>query len=144
MISHSKVEPINKILVVDDEIEMSKTFVRHLKREGYFLKTASSIEEARGQIKDTLEPDSQFDLIILDMMMLSPDALELVEWVKRFKAYISIMVISGLGNADFLQKAIRSEVDTFCLTPLTPEKIMGLVHVIEKKRQAMRQSNFCR
>jgi len=128
-------EGIKTILVVDAEAEISKAIGRHLTRKGFSLITASDSDSARRKIETAL-PQKKFpDLLIIDIAMPTLDGLELIKWLKKNRAEISVLAIFGFGAIDAVLETIRPELDDYCQKPLTPEKMMAVINNIAQKRR---------
>ena len=86
---------IYKILVVDDEPDLCEGLKLNLEIEGYEADTAYSAEEA-------LEMDlTQYDLILLDVMMGKMSGFEMARILKRNPATACIPIIFCTAkNAD--------------------------------------------
>ncbi len=129
-------EPIRKILVVDDDIELAKTITTHLKWEGYQAIHASDGQEAKEMITEAKKNAAPFELVITDYLMPHIDGLELVDWIQKNNGGTYIIVMSGLLNIQTLQENLRPEMDTYKIKPITPLDIERLLGSIETKRQS--------
>ncbi|MBW2000550.1 MAG: sigma-54-dependent Fis family transcriptional regulator [Deltaproteobacteria bacterium] len=91
-----------KILIVDDEIEMLRVLSRLFSRKGYEVHTAQSGKEAWKAIEETM-----FDLIISDMAMEDISGLELLELVRSIDSSIPFIIITGVGTIETAVQAIK-------------------------------------
>lgn len=76
-----------RILVVDDEEDLCEILKFNLENEGYFVDTANSAEEA---LKMEL---TQYDLLLLDVMMGEISGFKMANMLKKNKATASIPII---------------------------------------------------
>ncbi|MCA9399599.1 MAG: response regulator, partial [Candidatus Omnitrophica bacterium] len=76
------------ILVVDDEPDIMETLGLRLQRAGYHMISASGGEEALRKVA-ALHPD----LIVLDLMMPSPDGMKVCQIIKSNPDFRNIPVI---------------------------------------------------
>lgn len=129
------IELIKRILVVDDEAELVKTIVRHLKRNGFSLESSFNVLSAQQKIHDSVLKGLPFDLVITDLVMPKMSGIELFKWITKHHPEISVLVISGFGSADLAREVIRPEMDGFAQKPLTPEDMIGLISRIDRKRK---------
>ncbi|KXK47552.1 MAG: response regulator, partial [Chlorobi bacterium OLB5] len=67
----------NKILWVDDEIELLRSNILFLEDKGYFVEKATNGEDAVDLVKD-----KDFDLIFLDEMMAGMGGLKTLASIK--------------------------------------------------------------
>ncbi len=92
----------DKILIVDDEIEMLQTLSRILTRKGYTVYTAESGEEACRAIEETV-----FDLVISDMAMDGLNGLELLKIVRAADSTTPFIILTGVGTIENAVEAIQ-------------------------------------
>jgi DNA-binding response OmpR family regulator len=86
-----------KILIVDDEKTLVKGIKFNLEHEGYEVETAGDGEEAVIKAKET-----QFDLIIMDLMMPKIDGLEACRQIREFSGVPVIMLTAKSEDTDKL------------------------------------------
>ncbi len=89
---------MKKILVVDDEELLTRTFAKLLEKSGYEAWTASNPHDAVAMVEE-----EEFDLIISDMRMPGMNGVEVIEKIQadRLKLKkIKIPVIFLTGYAD--------------------------------------------
>ena len=125
---------------MDDEAEIVKTLMRHLKRKGFTVSSARDGAEARSKVKDADRERNIYDLVITDVVMPNEDGVDLHRWIKETCPEISVLVISGFGASYIIQETIRPGMDDFCQKPLTPEKILGAIKEINQKRKIVLSS----
>lgn len=99
-----------KILLVEDDREISKLVEDHLSREGFQVITAYDGEEA-----ERLLSGEQLDLILLDLMLPKVSGMDLLDKI-RDKSHIPVIILSAkdsdfdkalglaLGSDDYLAK----------------------------------------
>jgi DNA-binding NtrC family response regulator len=91
-----------KILIVDDEIEMLQALSRILSRKGYDIVTASGGDEACRALEETV-----FDLVISDMAMEGMNGLELLKVVRTTDSTTPFIIITGVGTIESAVEAIQ-------------------------------------
>lgn len=100
-----------KILVADDEIKIRNTINDYLTAKGLSVITASDGEDAVEKSEET-----EFDLIILDVMMPKKDGLKACEEIRKY-SNVPILFLSALGEeADYL-KGFSSGGDDYIVKP---------------------------
>ena len=100
----------NKILIVEDDIAISEMVRNYLIKDGFIVTTAFDGEEAIHKYFN-----SDFDLILLDLMMPKLDGIETMKIIRE-KSSIPILIMSakdsdvdkaiglGLGADDYIAK----------------------------------------
>jgi DNA-binding NtrC family response regulator len=108
----------DKILVVDDEVNMLALFRKVLSKEGYQVEAAPSGEEA---VK--LMEKEWFDLIISDLRMPGLDGLQLLKKVKEVNPAIPFIVLTAYGTIDSAVAAMRDGAYDYLTKPVNNEEI---------------------
>jgi DNA-binding response OmpR family regulator len=125
-----------RTLVVDDEAGIRFFLEEALKQVGHSVAKASSGEEALDRLQD-----SQFDLILLDLMLGGRvDGMRVLEAVKwRWPATV-VIILTAHGSLDSSLAAIREGVDGYLLKPVEPEELWQVVEDALKRRSKLAQT----
>lgn len=94
-----------KILVVDDEMDISKTLAEHFKRKGYEVATAYDGEEGIAKAKEFLP-----DIILLDILMPVMDGISALKQLKSDSstANIPVIMLTNLDTQDKVAGAMEA------------------------------------
>ncbi|RPJ45121.1 MAG: response regulator [Betaproteobacteria bacterium] len=111
---------LKKILVVDDDPVVGKSFDRVLSGKGYAVITARNGEEALSKLAS-----ESYDLVFTDIKMPGMSGLEVAERVKARQPWLPVVIITGYGTADNEARAAAAGVSGFLQKPLSPEMIAG-------------------
>jgi DNA-binding NtrC family response regulator len=126
-----------RILVVGTDPETMQSILRHLKRKELWIVSASNNKNAYFIIEEAISEKNPFDLIILDITTYLKNGIALQKWVSAKFPEISIMLIYGYGDLDYVLQNIRPERDVYIQKPITPQKIMELIQLVVKKNQGI-------
>ncbi|MFI4940057.1 MAG: response regulator [Burkholderiales bacterium] len=107
-----------KILVVDDDPVVGKSFDRVLSNKGYVVITASNGEEALRKIKN-----EHYDLVFTDIKMPGMSGIEVAERVKASQPWLPVVIVTGYGSGANVTRAEAAGVSGFLNKPLSPEMI---------------------
>ncbi|MFI4938974.1 MAG: response regulator [Burkholderiales bacterium] len=107
-----------KILVVDDDPVVGKSFDRVLSNKGYVVITASNGEEALRKIKN-----EHYDLVFTDIKMPGISGIEVAERVKASQPWLPVVIVTGYGSGANEARAEAAGVSGFLHKPLSPEMI---------------------
>ncbi|MGC1404418.1 MAG: sigma-54 dependent transcriptional regulator [Thermodesulfobacteriota bacterium] len=91
-----------RILVVEDEVEMLQFLSRFLTRKGYQVDSAASGEEAWKAIGETV-----YDLVITDLALDDINGIELLERVRVTDAVLPFIIMTGVGTIESAVEAIK-------------------------------------
>lgn len=111
---------LRKVLVVDDDPAVSKSFDRVLSAKGYQVIMAHDAAQALEELRS-----SEVDMVFTDIRMPGMDGVELAEQVKARRPWTPVVIVTGYGTQDNEQRAKRAGVTAFLHKPLTPEQIEG-------------------
>jgi len=122
-------DAIRKVLVVDDDPVIGKSFDRVLSGKGYAVITARNGEEAL----DKLDNEA-YDVVFTDIKMPGMSGLEVAERVKASQPWLPVVIVTGYGTDANEARAKAAGVCGFLRKPLSPEMIEGSAHeaVLEK------------
>ncbi|MHA6482898.1 response regulator transcription factor [Paenibacillus sp. strain BS8-2] len=81
-----------KILLAEDDVDISQLIESHLKQEHYIVHTAFDGEEA-----EALFRQERFDLILLDLMMPKLGGMELLRRIRE-TSVVPVLIISAKGS----------------------------------------------
>jgi CheY-like chemotaxis protein len=109
---------LKKILVVDDDPVIGKSFDRVLSGKGYAVITAASGEEAMAKLKN-----EHYDAVFADIKMPGISGLDVAEQVKASQPWMPVVIITGFGSPGNEARAEAAGVSDFVRKPLTPEMI---------------------
>ena len=107
-----------KVLVVDDDPVVGKSFDRVLSQKGYVVVTAGNGQEALSKLEG-----GEFDMVFTDIRMPGMDGLELAEKVKARHAWTPVVIVTGYGTTANEERAREIGVSAFMHKPLSPEMI---------------------
>ena len=110
-----------KILVVDDDVQLQELLTRYLTEQGY---STSAVGD--GQAMDRWLDQQHPDLIILDMMLPGEDGLSLARRIRN-RASTPIIILSARGEE--LDKIIGLEVgaDDYLSKPFNPRELLARI-----------------
>lgn len=111
---------IRKVLVVDDDPVVGKSFDRVLAGKGYAVITASSGQEALNKLES-----EDYDVVYTDIKMPGMSGLEMAEQVKARRPWLPVVIVTGYGSPDNEARAEAAGVSGFLRKPLSPEMIEG-------------------
>lgn len=122
----------NKVLVVDDDVNLRMLMVRLLRKRGYECQPASSTQEARVQLRA-----SAFALVVTDMRMFAEDGIELVRHVAdRYPNTYSI-VVTGLSISELDDQLRRAGAFCVVAKPFDREQLGDTVGLAMEHRDGM-------
>jgi CheY-like chemotaxis protein len=114
---------LKRVLVVDDDPVVGKSFDRVLSPKGYAVIAAANGAEALAR----LESES-YDLVYTDIRMPGMDGIEVARRIKATRPWMPVVIVTGYGTEANEKEARRLGVAEFLKKPLSPETIEGSAH----------------
>jgi CheY-like chemotaxis protein len=111
---------LRKVLVVDDDPVVGKSFDRVLSGKGYAVITASNAMDALNKLDA-----EDYDVVFTDIKMPGMSGLEMAEQVKHRRPWLPVVIVTGYGSPDNEARAEAAGVSAFLRKPLSPEMIEG-------------------
>ena len=116
-----------RILVVDDEPQITRVLRRSLQTHGYDVRTAADGEAALDVLHDWTP-----DLVVTDLSMPGMDGIELCRRI-RATAQLPIIVLSVKGEEQSKVKALDAGADDYVTKPF------GMDELLARMRAALRR-----
>jgi two-component system response regulator YesN len=122
------------VLLVDDEPWVIESYKRKVDWEQHGF-TVSAHAPDGFKALDIIRA-SPPDLIISDIRMPGMTGMELIKRVKMIKNDIEIIMMSGYAEFTYVQQAINEGAVGYCLKPLNPAELIGL---LKRTRETLQQ-----
>ena len=113
-----------RVLVVDDVIDVTDMIALFLKHAGYDVATANSAGSAL-----ELATDQSFDLIISDIGMPEMNGYQLAESLRGLSDYRTtpLIAVTGYTEYDDRGRSLRAGFDAHLTKPINPSQLLELV-----------------
>lgn len=124
-----------KILIVEDEEPISNLIRMNLTKAGYQCKCAFDGQEAADMMVE-----SNYDLVLLDIMLPKLNGYELMEYAKSLG--MPVIFITAMGTVDNKVKGLRQGADDYIAKPFEIMEMLARVEAVlrryNKTEQVMR------
>jgi len=111
-----------RIIVIDDDKSILRTFTRILQKNGYEIDVAETGKEAIEKSKK-----NSYDLALIDIRLPDMDGTDLLVKMKQtMQAAIKIM-ITGFPSLETGVKALDEGADAYLVKPVKPEELLALI-----------------
>jgi OmpR-family two-component system manganese-sensing response regulator len=120
-----------RILVVDDETELTDPLSRVLTREGYHVDTAYD-----GTSGSKLAKTGDYDLLILDWMLPGKTGLEICQDLRCHGIAIPVLFLTAKDTLDDRIEGLDAGADDYLVKPFELRELLARV------RALLRRSNF--
>jgi DNA-binding NtrC family response regulator len=125
----------NRILVVDDDETVRRSYLRSLQSVSCDVESASNGEEAL----QTME-QNPFDVVLLDMRMPGLDGLSVLRTIKQKWPDSEVVIITGFPTVDSAKEAVRLGAFDYVSKPVGPQDVINVADgAITRKQWALRR-----
>ena len=109
----------DKILWVDDEIDLLKSHIMFLESKGYDVTTLNNGQDAIDACRKEI-----FDIIFLDENMPGLSGLETLAEIKTINSNIPVVMITKSEEENIMDMAIGSKIADYLIKPVNPNQIL--------------------
>lgn len=115
---------MNKILVVEDEFDLSKVIRKRLSSEGYEVVIAADAYQGV-EFAHTSNPD----LIILDLMLPGGGGMAVLNGLKKTTTlrFIPTIILTGMNDDEYKKKVIEMGVDAYLEKPYDSVELLSTI-----------------
>jgi DNA-binding NtrC family response regulator len=124
----------NSILLVDDDPFILEGIGEDLENQGFKVTKAASGDRAL-----ELLTESDFDLVLTDLVMEDVDGIQVLKKTKALNANTMVIILTGYGNMKSAIEALRHEADDYLLKPCESEELLYRVNQCLEKAELSRK-----
>ena len=127
------------LVVADDATERMRLFGL-LERDRYHATVADDADDALELLR--AEP---FDLVLVDLLRLEPDAYSLLERMRSDRQFrpVPVVVISAVAQPEIVARCLHLGADDYVLKPCDPAVLRArLATSLEKRRLRQREADY--
>ena len=125
-----------KILVVDDDKSILRTFARILQKSGYEIETAETGKEAIEKAET-----QHYDLALVDIRLPDMDGTDLLSKLKKPLQNTIKIMITGFPSLETGIKALDEGADAYLVKPVKPQDLLTLLEEKLKSREESAKTN---
>ncbi|NOX17383.1 MAG: response regulator [Chlorobi bacterium] len=111
------------ILVIDDEAVIIEAVKRIATGEGFKVDSSLSAKEALGKLLET-----EYKLIITDIMMPEMDGFQLLEELEKRKLKIPVIVTTGYSTVEMAVKSLAKGAIGYIPKPFTLDELLSIIY----------------
>lgn len=126
---------MNRILIVDDEMEMRQLLRIYLQQENYLIEEAENGQEAY-----ELVLKNDYDLMILDIMMPIMDGFETMKLVRKVSD-IPVILLTAKGAVQDKVTGLTIGADDYLVKPFDEAELMARVKALLRRTHKMGEND---
>lgn len=116
-----------KVLIVDDDENISEVINMYLKSSGYNTKTATNGRDAQAAY---IEYDP--DIILLDVMIPVIDGIDLLKWIRK-QGEKPVIMLTAKGDTFDKVLALELGADDYIVKPFEPKELLARVKAVLRR-----------
>jgi DNA-binding response OmpR family regulator len=126
--------PMEKVLIVEDELTLAANLANKLRDEGYEVITAPDGEEGLEKVRR-----EHPDLVVLDIMLPGLDGLTLCRMIQRDKAtaHIPIIMLTARGMEVDKIVGLESGADDYLVKPVALGEFLARVRAVMRRTRKL-------
>lgn len=109
----------NRILWIDDEIELLRSNILFLEDKGFNVDKATNGEDAIDMVRK-----KDYDLIFLDEMMAGMGGLKTLAILKDIQPVVPVVMVTKNETETLMEDAIGAKISDYLLKPVNPNQIL--------------------
>jgi len=109
----------NKLLLLEDDPNLSKTLIKYLKFNGFEVDWAKNGEEA---IELSFQND--YDLYLFDINVPLVNGIDLLSQLREAEDFTPTIIISAMVDIDSITKGFIAGADDYVKKPFDPEELL--------------------
>ncbi|WP_346239005.1 response regulator transcription factor [Niabella insulamsoli] len=119
-----------KVLIIEDEKELSKSIVEYLSEENYLCEVASTHKEAMKKIGIF-----NYDCILLDITLPDGNGLKLLEELTNENKQDGVIIISAKNSIDDKIKGLQLGADDYLTKPFHLSELTARIFSLIRRKQ---------
>ncbi|MGD9240820.1 MAG: diguanylate cyclase [Desulfobacterales bacterium] len=121
-----------KILIVEDDVDVSETLIQFLIKSGFKAKCANSAEEAEEILKN-----EEIHMVLTDIKLPGTDGIKLTKNIKK-KYGLDVIVMTGYSSEYFYEDAIINGASDLIFKPVKFNELLLRINRVLKERSLLK------
>ncbi len=126
---------MNKILIIDDEINIGILLSKFLTRNGFEVKTSTN-----GISALELMTKEEFDLVLCDFRLEDTDGREMLKKIKTSYPNTGVIIITGYSDIKLAVELIKMGAFDYISKPLYPDEILNTINKALEAQKIINQT----
>ncbi len=117
-----------KILLVEDNPELTQNVVNYLSQEGILCESSTTLFDAQDKILSFV-----YDCVLLDLMLPDGNGLDLLQFIKSQKIGLNVLIISAKNSLDDKLKGLDQGADDYLPKPFHLSELLARLRAIFRR-----------
>lgn len=120
---------VMRVLIVEDEKNLNSVIKKQLESQGYSVDGCLDGLEAKDYMEMT-----DYDVIVLDIMLPGMDGLELLKWARRNEIQSQIIMLTARDSIEDRVKGLDMGADDYLTKPFAFEELLARIRMLVRKK----------
>lgn len=135
----TKISPLNRILVIDDEPVILTNCAKILTQAGYTVETALNAKQGLEKLKGRV-----FDVLIVDLKLPDMNGIEVIKLAGQIRSEIITIMITGYSTVATAVEAMKIGAYDYIPKPFTKDELLIVVNKAVEKLELIRENRSLR
>ncbi|MGF6778460.1 response regulator [Paraburkholderia sp. GAS334] len=123
-------DPVNRIIVLDDEAELRNMLQRFLTGHGFQVRVV-----ADGKRLDRYLQREPYDLLVLDLMMEPEDGLSICRRLRAEGQTLPILMLTAKGDPVDRVVGLETGADDYLAKPFLPDELVARIRALLRRQK---------
>lgn len=119
-----------KLLVIEDERELSDSIVAYLSSENYLCEQAFTYSEARQKVGVY-----DYDCVLLDLMLPGGNGLDLLRFIRGRRNPVGVIIVSAKDSVDDKVRGLEIGADDYLAKPFHLSELSMRIYAIIRRKE---------
>ena len=121
-----------KLLIIEDERELSDSIVAYLGAENYLCEQAFTYADAMMKVNVY-----DYDCVLLDLMLPGGDGFDILRNLRRRRNPVGVIIVSAKGSLDDKVKGLAIGADDYLPKPFYLAELSMRIYAVIRRREFM-------
>jgi DNA-binding response OmpR family regulator len=108
-----------KILLVDDEVDLTTTLVERLDIRGFEATAVQTGDEALEEIRN-----GSYDVVVLDIKLKGEDGVDVMKKIRSIRANLPVVLLTGHMSKESSEAGLRAGAIDYIIKPIDIESLI--------------------
>lgn len=124
-----------RVLIIDDDLELSELLCQFLRTEGFDLSSCHSGEAGILQVRE-----NRFDLLLLDVMLPGMNGFEVLRQI-RTESTVPVLMLTAKGEDIDRIVGLELGADDYLPKPFNTRELLARIHAILRRTKGAAQTS---
>lgn len=125
-----------KILLIEDELELSNFLIRGLNKEGYDVDHLEDGQKVMNQLNK-----HKYDVMILDLLLPKTSGEEVLKEMRMNKNFMPVIVLTAIDDVETKTKILNMGADDYLVKPFSFVELIARIKSVLRRSQGGMQNS---